>query len=105
LRLRKIEESNSKDTYFFHNLLDIISAELNKIANNKKGIAKYLTISDVEDYTFNLADLNLDKRIEEFNNLFNVYEHHLRESNIAKKRLDVLNKSFSGQIIYRNQKE
>ena len=105
LRLRKIEESNSKDTYFFHNLLDIISAELNKIANNKKGIAKYLTIGDVENYTFNLSDFDLDERIEKFNGLFKVYEHHLRESYLAKKQLDVLNKSFSDKIIYRKQKE
>jgi hypothetical protein len=98
LRPRMCSTLSSEEIRFLHNILDIILLKFKLIATGKPGIAKYLTINDVANYSIHYPYTG-SFEIEKFDDIFKRYLEKLHELKEVKKELDSYNRYLASTII------
>ena len=73
-----------KNSYLLYNIIDIIIPELNQFISKKSNKVKlpYITISELENYSFSIPGSNLNELITEFQKLYNERQENI--SNLIK---------------------
>jgi hypothetical protein len=96
LRPRKSTIQNFQNSYLLYNIIDIIIPELNQFISRKRNKEKlsYITISELENYSFSMPGSNLNELINEFQKLYNERQENI--SNLIK--LDKTISQFNKQI-------
>lgn len=96
LRPRKSTIQIFQNSYLLYNIIDIIIPELNQFISRKRNKEKlsYITISELENYSFSMPGSNLNELINEFQKLYNERQENI--SNLIK--LDKTISQFNKQI-------
>ena len=84
LRPRKSTIQIFQNSYLLYNIIDIIIPELNQSISKKSKKVKlpYITISELENYSFSIPGSNLNELINEFQKLYNERQENI--SNLIK---------------------
>ena len=84
-----LSELNENDISFLHNLLNYFIGQLDKIASEKSGSNKYLTISDCENFEFSF-DSQMDVLME-YNPLYRKYLSLVKQMKELKQQISYFN--------------
>lgn len=73
-----------QNSYLLYNIIDLIIPELNQLISKKSNKVKltYITISELENYSFSIPGSNLNELITEFQKLYNERQENI--SNLIK---------------------
>ena len=96
LRPRKSTIEIFQNSYLLYNIIDLIIPELNQFISRKRNKEKlsYITISELENYSFSMPGSNLNELINEFQKLYNERQEKL--NNLIK--IDRTISQFNKQI-------
>jgi hypothetical protein len=87
-------------SYLLYNLIDIIIPQLNQFASEKSNKVKlpYITISELQNYSFSMPGSNFDNVITEFQKLYLERHENIRSLNKIDKKINEFNKLFKSSI-------
>jgi len=95
LRLREPMKVLAGSVLFMHNLLDSCISDFNEIAARRKGILKYLTIKDVEEFGFRWEPTGeYEAEFARVNELTQAHDACLAELKKARHELEMYNLSL-----------
>jgi hypothetical protein len=82
-----------QNSYLLYNIIDLIIPELNQLISKKSNKVKlpYITISELENYSFSIPGSNLNELITEFQKLYNERQENIKELQEADNAIKVFN--------------
>ena len=82
-----------QNSYLLYNIIDLIIPKLNQFVSKKRNKAKlpYITISELENYSFLIPGSNLNELITEFQKLYNERQEKIKELQGADNAIKVFN--------------